>query len=737
MKKFVIATLLLLLAVGMAYSEDVTDYAKLEQLRAEFEARYESWRGPAWEAARQATTGFYGEINANPEAELIGIDEAGNPIIYYTDNYNAGLSTRTNRVHPGGSSGFDLNGSTISRLYHWDNSTANSGHPEFSGRIVNADGGSSNQTHANHTAGTMMASGVNGSAKGMSIGATLYTNDWNNDESEMSTAGANGAKVSSHSYHSGSGYGGYLQRARDYDLVANAAPYYLIFLSAGNAGSGWDSINSSNSAKNAVVCGAANDVPNYTGPNSVSIASFSSVGPCDDDRIKPDIVGNGVDVYSCSYSSYTTMSGTSMSTPNCSGSAFLIYEQYYQTHSNTYPWASTVKAAIIHTALECGSWDGPDYRFGWGLMDTEGACELVEYDGTIDDGAISERYLINNQTYEEVLNATGDEPMRVTIVWNDPAAPANAGTTLINDLDIRLTNLNTNEVEMPWVLNGSTSNPASQGDNTADNVEQIYIEAPTAGTPYQLVVSHKNSLQGVDQAYSLIITGATTGELPEATLALNPVFWYIAPQGGPLRYNVDFSYYGDNPVPGSSYWVDVVLPNGNNYGPLFQYNFTLQPGQTISTTLTHQIPGYAPTGNYDIIGKVGTYPGTVIVSDQFEMIKLGNGTDQGDGSWPEDAEVMTTGSFEQLPDTYQLSSVYPNPFNPTTSFSLQLPEAAQVSIQVYNVRGQLVSTIADGQISAGNHQFTFDGANLSAGVYFLRASVPGQMNEFRKMALVK
>jgi Subtilase family/Secretion system C-terminal sorting domain len=736
-KRLVIVTFAILLIAGMAQSEVGTDIAKLAELKAEFDAKWERWQGPEYQAAKLATTGYYGEINADPNRQLMGFDDQGDPVIYYTTNANAALSTRTNRIMQGGISGYNLTGSTINRMYHWDNSTANINHPEFSGRVIVVDGGASNQSHANHTAGTMMASGVSASAKGMATGATIYSHNWDWDESEMSTGGANGAKVSSHSYYSGNGYGAYASRARDYDQVANAAPQYLICISAGNAGSGWDTINSSNTAKNAMVVGAVNDVPNYTGPGSVSTASFSSRGPCNDDRLKPDIVGNGVNLYSCNINGYTTMSGTSMSTPNVAGSAYLLIEQYHQTHSNIYANASTIKAAIIHTALECGSWDGPDYRYGWGLMDSEGAAELIEYDGVVNEDAIVERWLGNGTEDDHPLTVDGSEPLRVTIVWNDPAAAANAGTALINDLDIRLVQVGPNITTMPWVLNGNTNSPAAHGDNTADNVEQIWIENPNAGS-YVVTVSHKGTIQGSIQSYSLIITGGTTGELPEATLSLTPVANFISPGGGNMIYNVDFSYNGNANRPNSSYWVMALMPNGNTYGPVFQYDTTFFPGQNIITQLSHYVPGNAPGGIYEITGYVGTYPNDVIASDTFEMTKWGNAPDGLNGSWPQDdQEIAAFGNSFEQPLGYVLGEAYPNPFNPTTSFSLQLPDAASVNLAVFNVNGQQVQQIADGQYSAGTHQFSFDGSNLSAGVYFLRASVPGQLNEVRKLALVK
>ncbi len=79
---------------------------------------------------------------------------------------------------------------------------------------------------------------------------------------------------------------------------------------------------------------------------------------------------------------------------------------------------------------------------------------------------------------------------------------------------------------------------------------------------------------------------------------------------------------------------------------------------------------------------------------------------------------------------------YPNPFNPSTVIGYQLPEAGYVSIQVYDVTGRLVSTLVDGQVSAGRHQVRFDAGALSSGVYIVRMQ-SGVFLQTHKMILLK
>ena len=69
-----------------------------------------------------------------------------------------------------------------------------------------------------------------------------------------------------------------------------------------------------------------------------------------------------------------------------------------------------------------------------------------------------------------------------------------------------------------------------------------------------------------------------------------------------------------------------------------------------------------------------------------------------------------------IADNFNLGKIYPNPFNPTTSFDLSVPEEGFVSIQVYNVLGQLVTTIYEGNLNASIHSFNWNADNVSSGL---------------------
>lgn len=90
-----------------------------------------------------------------------------------------------------------------------------------------------------------------------------------------------------------------------------------------------------------------------------------------------------------------------------------------------------------------------------------------------------------------------------------------------------------------------------------------------------------------------------------------------------------------------------------------------------------------------------------------------------------------------LPESYEIRSLYPNPFNPSLSITVALPEAGQLRLTVFNMLGQQVGELVNDRVQAGYRSFTFDGSGLSSGVYFVQASVQGKMNQIRKVVLMK
>jgi hypothetical protein len=88
------------------------------------------------------------------------------------------------------------------------------------------------------------------------------------------------------------------------------------------------------------------------------------------------------------------------------------------------------------------------------------------------------------------------------------------------------------------------------------------------------------------------------------------------------------------------------------------------------------------------------------------------------------------------PTAFSLSEAYPNPFNPTTSMTLAVPEAGNVSVQVYNIMGQVVATLASGHMDASIYTLTWDASSVSSGMYFIKAEAAGSVTT-QKLVLMK
>ena len=101
--------------------------------------------------------------------------------------------------------------------------------------------------------------------------------------------------------------------------------------------------------------------------------------------------------------------------------------------------------------------------------------------------------------------------------------------------------------------------------------------------------------------------------------------------------------------------------------------------------------------------------------------------------------VDVTVSVDDIADplyTFQLSDNYPNPFNPSTAISYEIPKRSEVSIKIYDITGRLVTTLVDDVKNAGKHTVTFRANNLSSGVYFYRLQA-GSYSAVKRMMLLK
>lgn len=371
-----------------------------------------------------------------------------------------------------------------------------------------------------------------------------------------------------------------------YNSAASPAGYYFVigaYPSADGNPAGYDTITSYGVAKNVLTVAAANDiVGGWTQSSDVAFASFSSAGPTDDGRIKPDVTANGVQVLSAddpitspsnNSADYFSYNGTSMAAPNVTGSLNLLLQYDRQLNGTSHTtWASSTKALVIHTADEAGASPGPDYRGGWGLMNSARAASLLRANKDARDSPyISEEQVDNGGTYTRTVTALGNVPLKVTVVWTDPQGTVGAAAVdspalkLINDLDLRVSG--PGGTTLPWVLDPTNpANAATRGDNTRDNVEQVVVDAPTAGATYTITVTPSVGETLVDEAgsaapqkFSILVSGIEAdydGAIPACLTTT-----------GATTYELEWS-----PLPGMSYDLETST-NLIDWSPL-------QTGQT-------------------------------------------------------------------------------------------------------------------------------------------------------------
>ncbi len=496
------------------------------------------------------------------------------PIIYESANLAAATAVNNNQLWSGGIAGLSLSGNGIT-LGYWDSNQPLLTHQEYSGRVTWEESSvGANNAHATQMVGTMVATGVDSDARGMANGALVEAWNWTDDISEMAISAAGGLLTSAHPYTEiagwttnssicGSGwtwytlpsvnsskayqFGYYDSQAQHWDSVAYMAPDYLIIKAAGNqrgtgpttqplthytlndsfvcieesvtrevngGASGFETVNAASVAKNVLVVGAVqSSTGNFDDLSSVTPLSFSGFGPTDDGRIKPDIVAPGSGLYtstSSSNSAYATSSQTSAATAVVTGSVALIREHYQSLYSDTLSSAS-LRALLAHTADDIGN-EGPDYKTGWGLLNTERAVRFLSSQNS-DPGlsVFKDTTLVDGNSISIEYDHTSERPLIITIAWTDPKGTSPitgddpSDVILINDLDLEVTDPEMS-VHQPWVLDrNNPDNAATFGDNDVDNIEQVYISNASAGT-YTVTVSNEGSLQSGSQRVSILIS---------------------------------------------------------------------------------------------------------------------------------------------------------------------------------------------------------------------------------------
>jgi subtilisin-like proprotein convertase family protein len=538
-----VLSILFIAIVALSYSQTQEEKSKilanydleyLNQLSEDFSENYYREKAKAYAYAKANGIDTIIRYENGGLAMLQQVLEDGTLLYLGTDNADSAVTINTENVYNGGDRGLSLDGTNIV-LGIWDGGIVRPTHQELNGRVVQIDNPPSLDNHATHVAGTMIASGVNSAAKGMAHKARLraYSFFVGSDLAGMTNEASQGMLMSNHSYGliasqlPDNFFGAYVSNSRNIDILTYNAPYYLPVFSAGNdrnnnppynpLKNGFDLINGKKIAKNNLCVANVLAVSNYVDASSVLLSNSSSFGPADDGRIKPDIASQGTSVFSSlsdSDTSYGNLSGTSMAAPAVTGSLALLQE-HHNNMFGSYLTSASMKALVLHTAREAGSFPGPDYRFGWGLMDTAAAADMITNNGFTTK--FEENTLNQGDTYTFTVEALDPSvPLVATIAWTDPAGQIQDTSTaddptprLVNDLDIRVFDENGTEF-FPWKLNPSQpSAAATKGDNIVDNIEKIEIDNPSS--IYTIEVTHKGTLQDSAQNYSIVVSGVRLG----------------------------------------------------------------------------------------------------------------------------------------------------------------------------------------------------------------------------------
>ena len=484
---------------------------------------------------------------------------------------------------------YNLNGNGVTVLVY-DSGILDNAHGDFAGRVAQFDGDATETTrnHSTHVSGTVGGDGSqsnqndsagnpnNGTANqwaGMapavtfrSFGSagstdTLY-NDAGDINADFTTAinAAGGTDIATMSLGNNvvpNGFpcaqlGDYTGTAILLDNIVRGSisgQQLIYFQSAGNerggaatCGSTFSTISSPATAKNTIVVGAVNS-------NDNSMTGFSSWGPTDDGRLRPDIVGPGCqstgdnNITSTGFdddgdgnleagevqNSYQLMCGTSMSTPASAGTMALLVQRWKTLYgATTRPLGHTAKAIVIHTATDLGN-AGPDFTFGWGHINGQAAVDLVNADASAN--LITVDQVDNGQTDFYTFNSSGATAPRVSLVWSDPAATQLAANTLINDVDLRVTDPD-GIVYQPLVLNPTSPANVAAAGNDARNPVEVAVGVAKAGTWTVSVAG--TAVPTGPQQYTLITPEDAVANRPPVADANGP---YSTPEGTNVQLN--------------------------------------------------------------------------------------------------------------------------------------------------------------------------------------------------------
>jgi hypothetical protein len=501
--------------------------------------------------------------------------------------------------------------------------------------------------HGTHTSGILAGGGIlNPLYTGMAPRARLVVNDFSNILVNSPTYVQDyQMPITNNSYYNGSancpGDGDYNALSNYVDSQMLALPRLLHVFAAGNDGAltcspfppSFGTIKSGfQTGKNILTVGSMNYVTYGAGGGSW--------GPTADGRIKPEIVASGDAVISTvSYNNYAAITGTSMASPTAAGILALIVERYRQLHGGLYPDGALVKTLVTNSADDLGN-PGPDFTFGFGMINARTTVEALEqnhyFTGSVNDNG--------NQSFSIPALPSGAYQLKILLYWPDAPAQPTAATTLVNDLDLKVTDPS-GTVHLPMILDptpAGVSSNAIEGPDHTNNIEQVTINNPPAGN-YLLNVAGSSVPEGPQPFYMAyeIITPSVTVEYPYGGETWVPgqteTIRWSAYGGDPNSFSLEFSTDGgttwnmiNNAIPSSSrsygWMVPAVVSNQAliritrniaGYQDISHYPFTILGQPTL--TITNTCPGYAQL-NWNPVAGADAYDILSLAADTMQVI---------------------------------------------------------------------------------------------------------------------